>query len=238
MRHGPWLLIASMVVGCGGARLLPTTLFHAPLASAAEPSSADWIRLANAGAQDPVDALALACQVSADEWVTWTTRQSGESALVIARRTSLGLEAQALGAHVGPAIRPTLRVLVVGPTRVIVLESSSAATSTERDAWLYVVHRGRVVPLGIDEGRTALHVRAERRTTLDGGWCRVATFTATLEASGDGLVVHEHASVRELAEDRPELAARSTSEVERARTLRWSAGALRSDRASLFTETN
>lgn len=229
--------VAALLPACGGAQFLPTTLFHAPLAPGASPSEDSWITLARAGAGTGQDTLAFAGPIGEGEWIAWTTQAigvEGAGTLVLARRTELGLEAQAAGAHEGPSVRASVRVLTVGPARVIIVESSSAQTSTDRDAWLYTEERGRIVPLGIDQGDTRLRVRAEQRAALEGGWCRASTFTATFEAEGAELVVHEHASVREIAIDRPELPARSTYEVERARRLRWSGGVLRSDRPSLF----
>lgn len=232
-----WLTgVAMIVTGCGGPQLLPTTLFHSPLQASAEPSASDWARLLAASPLDGVDEVRITAHVDGAEWAAWATRADGVGALVLVERTPLGLEAQAFGVHRGAAIRPTIRVLTFEPARVIIVESSISPESTERDAWLYVVERGHIVPLTIDDGTATLRVRAERSAPLERGWCRASTFTATFEASGRELVVHEHASVRELAPERPELAARGTYEVERARHLRWSAGALRSDRPSLVDE--
>jgi len=60
--------------------------------------------------------------------------------------------------------------------------------------------------------------------------------TATFEVGPHGIVVHEHASIREIAIDRPELPPRSTYEVERARNLTGRGTTLVSDRPSLFDE--
>lgn len=208
---------ALLLVGaCAGPGLLPTTLFHAPLPEGASVESSDWLDLVRA--RDPADAdvLAAASALSADEWLVWT-QGSGRGALARVRRTRLGLEAQSEGVHVGPAIRPTLRALDVRGVRVVVIESSRDEASTDRDAFLYLEHGARIEPLTIEGAPARLEVRAARSTPLEHGWSREVTFTVTLEASERGLVAHEHASVREIAPDRPQLAARSTYEVERAR---------------------
>lgn len=225
------LVLMLLLAGCG-AQLLPTTLFHTTLPEGTEPSAADWSRLMTTrGTASDVVALSA---LGPDEWITWTARERGSGTLVRSRRTSLGLEAQAIGSHDGPHVRPSIRVLIVSGTRIVIVESSASESSTERDAWLYVEHAGEILPLTLDGASAQLRVRAEQQTALERGWTRAATLTATFESIEDRLVVHEHESVRELAEDRPELPARSTYEVERARTLRRHEQNLVSDRSSLF----
>lgn len=222
--------------GCGAPQLLPTTLFHAPLGPDVTPTDADWLRLARAAAAGAADRVQVVAPIRADEWLVWTDDGVSRSAIARVRRTALGLEAQATGSHAGPAIRPTLRALVVGGTRIVVLESSLDAFSTERDAFLFVEQGSLIVPLTLDGSPGHLRVRAERVTSLEHGWYREATLTVTLEARADAVVAHEHVSVRELAADRPELPARSTYDVERQRLLRVSAAGLSSDRPSLLDE--
>lgn len=228
------MAVAFGAVGCG-ATPLPTTLFHARLPAGVAPTEADWRQLVD-GPQTTQggSALVAVASVGGDAFLVWTTDATGRGSLVCARRTELGLEAQSVGTHVGPTVRPTLRVLHVGDADVIVVESSRAPDSTDRDAWLYRARGASLEPMTLDGAVAQLPVRAQRRTPLERGWSRDATLTVTLEADAEGIVVHEHESVRELAEDRPELPARTTYEVERARTLRLQGAALHADRPSLF----
>jgi hypothetical protein len=227
-----WLALA----GCGGPQLLTTTIFHAPLTRDATLDDADWARLATAASATSVDHVLARTPLDEDTWMLWLGGESRAGALVRARRTDVGLEAQSIGAHVGPSIRPSIRALSVGLVRVVVVESSSAVESTERDAWLYVERGSEIVPLSLDGGAAHLRVRAERRVAIDRSWSRASTLTATFDVGAHGLVVHEHASVREIATDRPELPPRSTYEVERARNLTGHGTTLVSDRPSLFDE--
>jgi hypothetical protein len=214
-----------MLVGGCGASLLPTTIAHVPLDPAEPFSDAELARLE--------DGATVAAEASGDanDWIVWLA-PSGRLARVV--RTTLGLEVQSMGRHHGAAVRPTVRMLLVGGVRFVVVESSTDDTSTERTAWLYAEHGSEIVPLELDGVPARLAVRAEHVTPLGGGWSRNTTVTATFEATHEGLVVHEHASVRELADGRPELPARASHEVERARVLRRERAVLSADRPSLL----
>ena len=128
-------LFGVVLAGCGAPQLLPTTLFHAPLARDAEPQAGDWARLTSR-ALAACDQVAASAAVGGGEWIVWATDAEHRGTLVLARRTAIGLEAQSFGSHVGPYVRPTIRGFVIGAMRVVVVESSSAASSTDRDASL------------------------------------------------------------------------------------------------------
>ena len=235
MRAAALLVVASML-GCGPS-LLPTTIFHVRLdPSVSEPRDDDWIALAGAPPDAHATSVAAATPLGADDWTVWTTDEHGGGTLMHVRRTPLGLEAQSVGPHHGPCVRPTIRALRVDRTLVIVVESSTTPSSTERDAWLYAENASRIVPLSLQGEPTRLRVRGESERPLEHGWSRAAVQTATLEASEDAIVVHEHESVREIAADRPERGARSSYDVERARVLTLARGQLWAERSSLFDE--
>jgi hypothetical protein len=225
------LALAFVASGCG-AHLLPTTIAHVPMPPDATVGDADLARVE----LDSAVRVAARADLSADEWLVWLVSDAGSGALARVRRTELGLEVQSRGAHVGAAIRPSVRVLVVRGIRIVVVESSTSEQSTNRDAWLYAEHGPEIVLLTLDGAPARIPVRAERTTPLPDGWARSTTLTATFEAGPEGIVVHEHASVRELAEGRPELPARSTHEIERARVLRRAQGRLTADRESLIED--
>ncbi len=229
-----------LVAACGGVQLLPTTAFHALLDGSGAPVETDWARLLmHAPDATSRGATRITAQAIGErDWLVWGIDQGTRGTLVRALRTPLGLEAQASGTHVGPCVRPTLRALRMGLARILVVESSTDERSTERDAWLYAERGSRLVALALDDGTTRIGLRAERRTPIEGGWARVTTLTATIEALEDHLIVHEHASVREVVDGRPEVAARTAYEVERARVLRASGDALHPDRPSLFADTS
>lgn len=229
------VLLVGLTLAACNAQLLPTTVFHAAMVPDQPASETDWLRLARA--REPgAELLAALAPIEAGDFLVWTRDGRDRGLLVRARRTVLGLEAQSAGTHAGPAVRPTVRALVVDGARVFVVESSSAADSTDRDAWLYAERGHEIVPMSLDGRVARLSVRAVRRTPLERGWSRAATLTVTLESGPGCIVVHEHESVRELAEGRPELSPRGTYEVERARTLRLEAATLTSDRPSLFDD--
>jgi hypothetical protein len=220
--------------GCG-AQPLPSTLFFTQLAPDATLDDGSWAALATGAHCDEVSALAAG---EPDTWVLWCAHGAEVGVLLRVRRTSLGLEVQSIGRHSGPSVRPTIRALSVGRALVVIVESSSDAQSTERLAWLYVERGARIVPLTLDDAPARVRVRAERIAPLGSGWSRAETLTATIDAGTGGLFVHEHASVREIADGRPELPARATYEVERARFLRGNGDALEADRASLFDDAS
>jgi len=203
--------------GCG-AQPLPSTLFLARLAPDATLDEGSWRALASEAHCREVRALAPSGD---DAWVLWCAEDADVGVLLRARRTSLGLEAQSIG-----------RALV------LVVESSSDAQSTDRFASLYVERGPRIVPLTLDDGPARILVRAERARMLGSGWSRAETLTATIDAGTGGIFVHEHVSVREIADGRPELPARATYEVERARFLRGNGDALEADRPSLFDDAS
>lgn len=231
------MALAVTIVGCGGARWLPSTLFHATLApSIGEPSEAAWAQLALASPHASATSVAATTSLGADAWIVWTTDLAGHGAIMRVRRSALGLEAQSFGAHDGPSNRATLRALRVDAALVIVAESSSSTDSTERHAWLLVEDGSQIVPLMLLGVSAEVAVRGELRRPLERGWSRAAIFTATFEARPGAIVVHEHESVREVSAERPELVARSSYEVERARTLALRRTDLVADRASLFDD--
>ncbi len=220
--------------GCG-AQPLPSTLFLARLAPDATLDEGSWRALASEAHCREVRALAPSGD---DAWVLWCAEDADVGVLLRARRTSLGLEAQSIGRHRGPSVRPTIRALSIGRALVLVVESSSDAQSTDRFASLYVERGPRIVPLTLDDGPARILVRAERARMLGSGWSRAETLTATIDAGTGGIFVHEHVSVREIADGRPELPARATYEVERARFLRGNGDALEADRPSLFDDAS
>jgi len=230
------LALAACFVASGcGAQPLPSTLFFTPLAPDAALDDGSWAALAAGAHCDDVSALAAD---GPDTWVLWCADEAEDGVLLRVQRTSLGLEVQSIERHQGPQMRPTIRALPVGRARVVVVESSSDAQSTERVAWLYVERGARIAPLTLDDAPARVRVRAERIAPLGSGWSRAETLTATIDAGTGGLFVHEHASVREVADGRPELPARATYEVERARFLRGNGDALEADRPSLFDDAS
>jgi hypothetical protein len=227
--------LALVLAGCSAA-WLPTTLFHVSLDRTRELTDTDWMALAHASPDIAATNVPAVVAISPDDWITWIADDEGSATLLRVRRTELGLEAQAVGHHHGPRVRPTLRALHVGSALVVVVESSATSSSTERNAWLYVEEGAVIAPLMLDGASACVRVRGEEERPLDRGWSRAAVQTATLDSEAGSIVVHEHESVREVATGRPEQAARSHYEVERARTLTLRAGRLFADRGSLFDE--
>lgn len=222
------------VSGCG-AQPLPSTLFFTQLAPDAALDDGSWRALAARAHCEEVRALASS---GPDTWVLWCAQDADIGALLRVQRTSFGLEVQSMGRHHGSSVRPTIRSLSVGRALVVIVESSSDAQSTERVASLYVERGARIVPLTLDDAPARIRVRAERTLALGSGWSRAETLTATIDAGTGGVFVHEHASVREIADGRPELPARATYEVERARFLRGNGDTLEADRPSLFDDAS
>ncbi len=240
--------LATWVGGCAGIPLLPTTLFYAPLAENEEPDASAWTSLLAAApavsdASSPEGSASVVAseRLEGGEWLAWTATRTldpsrVEGALVRARQTALGLEAQAVGVHVGPAIRVTLRCFRVDRTRVVVVESSESERSIERSAWVYIERDATLSAAQLGDGATLLPIHRDSVLALDGRWDRARTVTATLEGSRDALVVHEHATEREVARDHPEIPPRAVREVDRDRRLVIDGVRLVGDRASLFDE--
>jgi hypothetical protein len=240
------LLVMLGASGCG-IPLLPTTLFYAPLSPSGEPDAAAWAALLGAapGASDD-DATRTASVVAAErlgegEWLAWTATRAAdpsrvEGTLVLARETARGLEAQAIGTHIGPAVRVRLRSVRVEDVRLVLVESSAAPRSVERSAWVYVVRGGAIEAADLDRRESFLPIHRDTSTPIDAHWDRARTVSATLEGIAGALVIHEHATSREIARDRPELAARAVREIDRDRRLVVDGRALVADRPSLFDE--
>lgn len=240
------LLVALLTSGCG-LSLLPTTLFYARLAEGEDPDASAWSELLLAapasfhGSAGTGSSVVAAEHLDGGGWLAWTATTTTdparvEGALVRARRTEVGLEAQAFGSHVGPAVRVTLRCFRVDGTPLIVIESSEGERSIERSAWVYVERGGSIGPADLGEGARYLPLHRDSTVRIDERWDRARTVTATLEGVGDALVVHEHATVREIARDRPEVPARAVREVDRDRRLILDGQRLVADRPSLFDE--
>jgi len=121
------------LVGCGAPRLLPTTIFHAPVAEGRAPGDDDWARLTDAGAGARSDRVLARATLGDDDWIAWLVGEHTEGTIVHARRTAIGLEAQSIGTHVGPSVRPSIRVLTIGAVHVVVVESSIAADSSSAE---------------------------------------------------------------------------------------------------------
>lgn len=233
------LVLATLLAGCG-LPLLPTTLFYAPLDEGEAPDASSWSELIRASpASSGASSVVASAAIGGDEWLAWTARTTTDPAriegqLVRARRTALGLEAQATGAHIGPAVRVTLRGLRVDRVVLVVVESSEGERSVERSAWLYVARGASITAATLDAGASRLPLHRETVARADGRWDRTRTVTATLEATRDALIVHEHATEREVARDHPEIPARAVREIDRDRRLVLDGVRLVADRASLF----
>ncbi|MFO0684435.1 MAG: hypothetical protein U0234_20445 [Sandaracinus sp.] len=226
-------VLGVLALGCASVQPLAGTLSYARLPEGAAPRPEDF-EAAVAGAEGPRDDVVLARVATGPaSWVVWA--RSGPGArLIRVERTSLGLEVRDARWLAGVPIRPTLSAWPVGPLVIVVAERSDELSSTTRRGALFSDDGARLSPLALGDVDGELAIRVERRTPVGDGWERVATCTTTLASDRDGLLLHEHATVREIALARPELPARSTHEVERARRLRVGDGALVADRPSLF----
>lgn len=232
MRLPLLVVLAALALGCASLQPLAGTLSYARLPEGADPRPADF-EAALASDADGADAVLARVAVGPSSWVLWA--RSGPGArLVHVERTALGLEVRDARWLAGSPVRPTLSAWPVGTRVIVAAESSEDPSSTTRRAALFTDDGTHLTALSLDGAAAELAIREERHAPIGGGWERVATCTTTLASEGEGLVLHEHASVRELAPARPELPARSTYEVERARRLRIEAGSLVSDRPSLF----
>jgi hypothetical protein len=238
--RAPWIL-ALLASGCG-IPLLPTTLFYAPMGEEEATSPSAWSALlARAPAARGSSSVVASEPLGSDEWLVWmassaTDASRVEGSLVRARRTPRGLEAQAIGPHVGPAIRATLRGIRIDGVTIAVIESSIGERSIERSAWIYVARDGVIQPAELDGGASVLAMHRETSGPVDERWDRERTVTATLEGAPDALIVHEHATVREVARNHPEIPARGVREIDRDRRLVLDGRRLVADRPSLFDE--
>ncbi len=240
------MLAALLASGCGAA-LLPGTVFHVPLDGAGAPDTDAWSALAARAPSATVGAGAFAWSVVAaeplegDGWLAWTARSAGDAShvagtLIRASRTAVGLEAQAIGAHVGPAFRVTLRRIEVERAALVLVESSESERSIERAAWIYVERAASIDAADLGDGGARLPMRHDSREPLDERWDRARTVTATFEGGGDALIVHEHATTCEVARGRPEVPPRAVREIDRDRRLVLDGLRLVADRPSLFDE--
>jgi hypothetical protein len=238
-------IVVLAISGCG-VSLLPTTLFYAPLTEPEAPGASTWTALlaqapaASRGSGAPSSVVAVE-QLDDDDWLAWTATSTTDASrvdgtLVHARRTIGGLEAQSIGAHVGPAVRVTLRRIHVDRTALFLIESSAEDRSIERSAWIYVEDGARIVPADLGDGGRLLPVHRASTSHVDARWDRERTVTATFEGAGDALLVHEHATTREIAREHPEIPPRAVREIDRDRRLILDGDRLVADRASLFDE--
>ena len=238
--------LALVLAGGCGIPLLPTTLFYTPSANGSEPDAGSWSALLAAapaalGGLGPHTRSSVVAEerLGQDEWIVWAATETTdplhvEGSLIRARQTALGLEAQAMGPHVGPALRVTLRCVALDGTTLVVVESSESDRSIERSAWVFVVQGAAIRPADFGNGAAVLPVHRDSARAIDGRWEQARTVTATFEGQGDALVVHEHATEREIASGHPEIPARAVREVDRDRRLVLDGLRLVADRASLF----
>lgn len=225
------LLFAS--VGCGAATPRAGTLSYARLPEGAAPRDEDF-EAAIAGTGERAERVVLArVETGSASWVVWARSGPG-SRLVRIERTHVGLEVRDARWLPGTPVRPTLGAWPVGDRVVVAAESSDDPSSTTRRARLFTDDGAVLHPLALEGSDAELSIRSERRAPIEGGWERLATCTTTLGSDAHALVLHEHASVREIAPARPSLPARSTYEVDRTRRLRLEDAQLVADRPSLF----
>lgn len=228
--RAPWLL-ALALAGCG-ASLLPTTVRHVRLEGRA-PSDADFAALAGPGAS-----LVARAESEPGEWLAWSRDASGAGVLTRITLTPLGLEAQSIGTHEGPAFRPSIRRLTLSAGRgtqvLVVVESSASERSVDRTAWLYVEARGHLVPV-VHEGATlTITLHRDEVRPLDAEWERERTVSAALRTEGATLLVEEHATERERARGRGGAAPRAVREVDRVRRVTLAGAVAGIDRPSLL----
>ncbi len=238
MRTCPALLLVALALasalGCAGVQPLAGTISYARLPEGAAPRPEDLEAALGSGEQDGETVLASVA-VGPSSWVLWARSGPG-TRLFHVERTALGLEVRDARWMTSRALRPTLSAWSIGRRVVVAAESSDEIASTARRARLFVDEHTTLTELRLDDAPAELVMRAERLGAAHGGWQRAATCTTTLARVDDALVAHEHASVREIDPRRPELSARSTYEVVRARRFRIEGATLVPDRPSIFDE--
>lgn len=171
-------------------------------------------------------------------WVATHRTAEGMHAgpIALVRRTTLGLEVQAIGRHVGPAEHVEARVLRAGGAVVVSMESESAG---DRVADLLVRSGGALVPAALEDpelgcqapARVVLRRRREERAT--DGWVSRSVRTAMLDETPDAIVVREHLSIRELDAADLDAPPRATHDADAVRRLVASGTRLRADRGPL-----
>ncbi len=157
--------------------------------------------------------------------------------MAIVRRTSFGLEVQAMGAYTGPADNAELRLLRVGSTNIVSVE---AERGHDRVAHLLIQSGGSLIPTVIEGasedrcGATAeIVLRHIEESPRPDGWTVRVVRTATLEERPDVLLVREHLTVHELDRRNPDERIRARHDADAIRRLVPVGGRLRSDRAPL-----
>ncbi|UJR78608.1 hypothetical protein [Sandaracinus amylolyticus] len=171
-------------------------------------------------------------------WVATHTTSEGlhVGPLALVRRTTLGLEVQAIGRHAGSADHAEARVLRTEDAVVVSIESELAG---DRIADLLVRSGGALVPAALDDpdvgcqapARIVLRRRDEQRA--DDGWTIRTVRTAVLDEDARSVVLREHLTVRELDAADPDAPPRATHDADGIRHLTPSGARLRADRGPL-----
>ncbi|WP_053235919.1 hypothetical protein [Sandaracinus amylolyticus] len=171
-------------------------------------------------------------------WVATHTTAAGlhVGPLALVRRTTLGLEVQAIGRHAGSADHAEARVLRTDDAIVVSIESELAG---DRVADLLVRSGGALVPAALDEpevgcqapARIVLRHRAEQHA--DDGWTIRTVRTAVLDEDPHAVVLREHLTVREIDAADPDAPPRATHDADGIRRLTPTGVRLRADRGPL-----
>jgi hypothetical protein len=172
-------------------------------------------------------------------WITTHLTMDGMHVGIVAivRRTSFGLEVQAMGTHIGPADNAELRLLRIGSTNIVSVE---AERGSERIAHLLIQSGGSLIPTVIEGGPeercdapAEIVLRRIEENPRSDGWTVRIVRTATLEERPDALLVREHLTVHELDRRNPDERVRASHDADAIRRLVPVGARLRSDRAPL-----
>lgn len=158
-------------------------------------------------------------------WIATHLVESGMQLGIVAiiRRTSIGLEVQAMGPYEGPGENAELRLLRTGSGVIVSVEADRGEARVAR---FLIQSGGSLVQAVIDgatdrdcqePGEIALR-RVEELPRVD-GWTSRVVRTATLEEQSDGVLVREHLTIHELDRRNPDARVRATHDANAARLL-------------------
>lgn len=158
-------------------------------------------------------------------WIATHLRENGMQLGIVAitRRTSIGLEVQAMGPHEGPSENAELRLLRTGSGVIVSVEADRGEARVAR---FLIQSGGSLVQTVIDgttdedcqdPGEIVLR-RIEEIPHVD-GWTSRVVRTATLEERSDGVLVREHLTIHELDRRNPDARVRATHDANAIRLL-------------------